>query len=69
MKKPFLFLAEKKYETIALIWFLLPLIAIVVFKSRSFDTGRHLYFMNGGFILIALFGLQRLKKVFETRIV
>ncbi len=69
IKNPFLFLANKKYETIALIWFLFPLIAIVVFKSRSFDTGRHLYFMNGGFILIALFGWQALRKIFEKRIV
>ena len=67
IKKPFLFLAERKHETIALIWFLLPLVAIVVFKSRSFDTGRHLYFMNGGFVLIALYGLQTLRKQLGKR--
>ena len=60
IKAPFSFFYEKKQELILLCWFFLPLVAVVLFNSTAFDTGRHLYFMHGAFILIAIYGLQHL---------
>lgn len=66
-KQPFNFILKKRNEIICLIWFFLPLMLVLIFKVRVFDTGRHLYFMNGGFVLIALFGLQSLYETLKKR--
>jgi hypothetical protein len=65
--KPLLFLKEKQSEKTVLVWFFLPLFAIIFMKSIVFDTGRHLYFMHGAFILIALFGLQATYKLIAEK--
>lgn len=62
IKKPVLFITNKRNESVSLIWFFLPLFLLLFLGSNVFDTGRHLYFMHGGFVLIALFGLQTILK-------
>ena len=64
---PLKFLKENQNEKIVLVWFFLPLFAIIFMKSIVFDTGRHLYFMHGGFVLIALYGLQWVYKIIERK--
>jgi len=59
-RKPFLFIRNHVNGQIVLCWFFFPLLAMLVFKSPAFDTGRHLYFLHGAFVLQMLFGLQRL---------
>ncbi len=65
--KPFQFVKEKKNEMVIFIWFSLPLAAIVLFKSVAFDTGRHMYFIHGAFILIAVGGVQTFYSLFRKR--
>jgi hypothetical protein len=67
ISKPINFFKEKKSEIIILSWFFLPLLAVVVFKTRTFDTGRHFYFIHGGYVLIALFGLQYIFFILKDR--
>ncbi|MCW3103499.1 MAG: hypothetical protein JWO09_1939 [Bacteroidetes bacterium] len=57
-RKPLHFIRENTNEQVVLCWFFLPLLAMLVFKSPAFDTGRHLYFLHGAFVLLMLFGLQ-----------
>jgi hypothetical protein len=58
--KPVSFIREQMNEQIVLVWFFLPLLAMLVFKSPAFDTGRHLYFLHGGFVLLMLYGFELL---------
>ncbi len=62
LTKPRIFLQSNQNQLIVLIWFFLPLLPIIFFKSIVFDTGRHLYFLHGGFVLISLFGLEAVYK-------
>lgn len=64
--EPYCFFKKKPEVLIILIWFFLPLLAIIVFKSTTFDTGRHVYFMHGAFVLIAVYGIEELLK-FKNR--
>lgn len=57
---PFVFIKDRKVEIIIASFFILPLLAVLLFNSPAFDTGRHFYFMNCSFILIALYGLDYL---------
>ncbi|MCX6294912.1 MAG: glycosyltransferase family 39 protein [Bacteroidetes bacterium] len=59
IKRPLLFITTRTKEMVFLLWFFIPLGLIFILRSIVFDTGRHLYFMNGGFILIVLYGLQQ----------
>lgn len=60
--KPVQFIREQQQAQLVLFWFFMPLLAMIVFKSPAFDTGRHLYFLHGGFVLISLFGIQQVLK-------
>jgi hypothetical protein len=59
--------ADRTYVFTILSWFFIPLLAMIVFKSPAFDTGRHLYFLHGAFVLISVYGVMeinnRLKNV------
>lgn len=56
VKAPIEFIKERRIEFIIAAVFLLPLLAVLLFNSPAFDTGRHFYFMHCSFILIALYG-------------
>lgn len=66
-RRPFRFIRESVNEQMVLCWFFFPLLAMLVFKSPAFDTGRHLYFLHAAFVLIMLFGLQFLWQFAERR--
>ncbi len=65
--KPIDFIKEKKNEIAILIWFFLPLSAVVLFGSVAFDTGRHMYFINGAFVLIAIYGVRTVHTLFHKK--
>ncbi len=65
--KPFYFIRENKNEIVILIWFFVPVSAIVIFGSVAFDTGRHLYFIHGAFILLSVYGLQSVYSFFQNK--
>jgi dolichyl-phosphate-mannose-protein mannosyltransferase len=50
---------EKELQIISLLFFA-PFLMVVATQSILFDTGRHLYFLNCGFLLIAVYGIDRL---------
>lgn len=58
--KPLAFFRGQPMAQLSLAWFFLPLLAMLVFGSPAFDTGRHLYFLHGAFVLLSLYGLQAL---------
>lgn len=66
-KAPLNFLKTKQNQLIVLIWFFLPMLMILFLKSIVFDTGRHLFFLHGGFILIAAYGLEAIYKIITKR--
>ncbi len=53
---------EKPEQLIPLVWFFLPIIAIVVTKAAIYQEWRHVLFIYPGFLLIALLGVQALIK-------
>ncbi|OFY87589.1 MAG: hypothetical protein A3F72_05630 [Bacteroidetes bacterium RIFCSPLOWO2_12_FULL_35_15] len=67
IRTPLNFIKTQHYQLIALIWFFLPMLMILVLKSVVFDTGRHLYFLHGGFILIAVYGLEAIYKISKEK--
>ena len=56
VKAPIAFIKDQRIAFIIAAIFLLPLLAVLLFNSPAFDTGRHFYFMHCSFILIALYG-------------
>ncbi|MCK6650156.1 MAG: glycosyltransferase family 39 protein, partial [Bacteroidia bacterium] len=62
VKAPIKFIKDRRIEFIIAAVFLLPLLAVLLFNSPAFDTGRHFYFMHCSFILIALYGTAYLMK-------
>ncbi|MBA3970647.1 MAG: glycosyltransferase family 39 protein [Bacteroidetes bacterium] len=58
---------ETSLQVIVLIFFL-PFLMVVIPKSILFDTGRHLYFLNCGFVLISVYGLDKLWTLKNKRI-
>jgi hypothetical protein len=67
IRNPRSFILGKKTEQLILFWFFLPLLAMFVFKSPAFDTGRHLYFLHGAFVLISLYGTDALLTAFKHK--
>jgi hypothetical protein len=66
--QPLKFLHKRTNEQIILAWFSLPITAVFAFNSTVFDTGRHLYFIHGAFILIAGYGIEFLFKYNKVKI-
>jgi len=56
-RNPSNYLSLKKKDLIFLLWFFLPLITIIVFKSVLYDGWRHMFFIYPAFLVIALNGL------------
>jgi hypothetical protein len=54
---------ERRIDLICLLWFFLPLTAVIVFKSVVYDAWRQFFFIYPAFLLIALGGLVQLFKV------
>lgn len=67
VSNPLSFILKNTNEQVVLCWFFLPLIAMFVFKSPAFDTGRHLYFLHGAFVLLSLFGASALWRFIKKK--
>ncbi len=57
-RNPFCLLRAKKPSGIALLWFTLPVAALILLKIGIFDEWRHVLFLYPAFLLIALEGLS-----------
>lgn len=58
--QPVKFFRKDTNQQIVAAWFIFPVIAVFAFGSVVFDTGRHLYFIHGAFVLIAGYGMEHL---------
>lgn len=67
MSAPLKFIKQELYVQVVLFWFFLPLLAMLLFKSPAFDTGRHLYFLHGGFVLLSVYGARSLWGVMQGK--
>lgn len=59
-RKPVLFLNERRNELLFLLWFLVPILIVIVLHGHLFDEWRHVYFVYPGFLLVAVHGLRTL---------
>jgi len=59
LKKPFTVYTnnQKRNDAIFLLWFFLPLVAVIVLKSVVYDSWRQLFFVYPAFLLISLKGM------------
>jgi hypothetical protein len=56
-RNPFCLVREKPASGLALLWFSLPVIALLIFPIGIFDEWRHVLFLYPAFLIIALEGL------------
>ncbi len=54
------FKSQKRYDSIILIWFFLPLSAVIALKSNLYDAWRLMFFIYPAFLIISLKGLKSL---------
>lgn len=50
-------------DVIVLLWVLLPWLTLIMLHAGIFDEWRHLFFLYPGLILIALYGVDRIRKI------
>ena len=61
-------LQKSKTDLIFLLWFFLPLLALIILKPIIYVGWRHFYFIYPAFILIALVGLHTLSQYINNKI-
>lgn len=64
---PKLYFSDHKPGLIALMWFFVPVLAVIFLKSVLYDAWRQVYFIYPGFLLLSLYGLVALGRLFENR--
>ena len=60
LKEGFIQLIHSKFMIINLAIFFTPLFAVIFLHSVVYDSWRHLYFIYPSFLLIALYGFQKI---------
>ncbi|PIP65660.1 hypothetical protein COW95_00710 [Candidatus Peregrinibacteria bacterium CG22_combo_CG10-13_8_21_14_all_49_11] len=60
------FLWEKRTEALVLIWFFVPILAVIILRAGIFDTWRHLFFIYPAFLLIGTIGVRWLVRQLKT---
>ena len=63
----FYFKSRKRYDLIILIWFFLPLSAVIVLKSSLYDAWRLMFFIYPAFLIISLKGLIALFDIIKIK--
>jgi len=58
---------QKRNDLIFLLWFFIPLVAVISLKSVLYDGWRHMYFIYPAFLLISLKGLLSLFEFIKLR--
>ena len=61
------FFQKRINDFIFLIWFLFPLVMVIVLKSVLYDAWRQMFFVYPAFLLLSLIGLRTLLKGIEDR--
>ena len=51
---------EKRNELVLLLWFFIPLLAVIVFRSVVYDSWRHLYFIYPAYLMLSIKGMLTL---------
>ena len=67
LKQGFGVLYARRVETIFVLWFFLPLIAVFMLGSSLYDSWRHLYFLTPAFIGLGIFGLSAFTKTLKRK--
>jgi len=68
LTNPKTFYFTKKYDLIFLLWFFLPLVSIIVFRSVLYDAWRQLFFIYPAFLMITLRGLIYLFRFIKLKL-
>ncbi len=58
VRRPFRALREMRAEITVLLWFFVPVIAVIVGKSVVYDGWRHVFFIYPALLLLAVLGLR-----------
>lgn len=71
LKTPKLFLTDntKKFSVIFLIFFTVPVVAVIVLHSVLYDGWRHLYFIYPGFVMLCIYALHIGMKFFKKGLI
>ncbi|MFC1831013.1 hypothetical protein ACFL0S_03215 [Thermodesulfobacteriota bacterium] len=67
IKNPKASMRDPKIDLVALLWFFLPLLSIISFKSIVYDDWRHLYFIYPALIFIALIGYKSIESFLGSK--
>ena len=57
LRNPIQFYLSKKNDFILILWFFLPLVAVIVFRSILYDAWRQMFFIYPAFLILSLVGL------------
>ncbi len=60
--KLYYFSASGRIKIVLIIYFISPILAVIVFKSVLYDSWRHLFFIYPGFVLLAGYMLELIEK-------
>ena len=67
-KRPFIIGDDKKYTGIALLWFFIPLLGVIILKSTLYGGWRHMYFIYPAFLIIALGSIKAAFNFFKNKL-
>ena len=65
-KNPKQIFFSKRDDLISMMWFFLPLVAVIVLRPILYDGWRHMFFIYPAFLMLALVGLRFLFEYFKT---
>jgi hypothetical protein len=65
-KNPKQFFFHKREDLICMMWFFLPLVAVIILNSVLYDAWRHMFFIYPAFLMLALVGLRSVLQYFKT---
>ncbi len=60
---------EEKTDLFMLLVFLGPIVAIIIFSSTLYGGWRHLYFIHGAYVYLAIYGVVSLFNVLKSKVV
>jgi len=67
LRNPKQFYLSKKNDFIFMLWFFLPLVTVVVFRSVLYDAWRQMFFIYPAFLMLSLVGLTSLFKFIKSK--
>lgn len=58
VRRPLTFIVTRREQSLVLLWFILPVAAVIVLRSGVFDDWRHVFFVYPAFVLLAVDGFR-----------